>query len=104
MRGYAHMPADDRQPDTGRLITRCILAWIAGASLFVLLIPALPTFYRGFDSGGYGVGATSSNGIPFGSLAHLVVGLCFVLAIAPAAGLFTALLLLKKRRLDLREK
>jgi hypothetical protein len=94
----------NNQPDTGRLVSRCLRAWMVGALLVALLIPSLPAYHYGFSSGAYGIGASPAGRIPFGSPTHLILGLSLVLVVAPVAGLLTAFFLLKMRGVDPRSE
>jgi len=93
------MPSGDSQPDTGRIVSRCLRAWIVGALLVALLLPSLP-IHHGFSGGAYGAGASPAGRIPFGSPTHLILGLSLVLVVAPVAGLLTAFFLLKMSGVD----
>lgn len=86
-----------QQRSDARPVTRlCLIVALALALVIALAVPMLPT-YSGFAYSSAGLPSAApqpAGSIPFGSPAHLAIGVV-LLIVAPVAGRLAALLLLR---------
>jgi len=87
------MPPREDQPDAGRITRICVLAWMAGAFLFALVIPSMRT-WRGVPGEYFDVWVPGRP-IGFGSAEHIAISAVLILVAGPAAGVLTARLIRK---------